>query len=1284
MAEAEENKVESNNKTASLMISYSRKDKDFVKQLYDGLVERGFPPGKDSIWVDWEGIPLSADWMAEITKGIESANAFIFVISPDSIASEVCQREIEIAAAANKRFIPILYREPGKDAKLHEKISSHNWIFIKDEEELEKNLPALVDAINTDLDWLAKHTRFFSRASEWDDKGRNESYLVRGRDLQDAEAFISEGATGKDPAPTSLHVEYVKAAQNYAATIRRRNQIIAVVVGIALLGLSIFALIQRSDAIANYEVAVTQEAIAKDNEQAARAAEAEAQKQREVAEAKEAEARQKERVANANVLAAEAINQRNSDTQLSLMLALLSIQETELDGVILVESKSALFTSLNSPNVIHTWDNDGALVWAVAIDSASRYVAVGDIDGDVHIYDAESYELVRRIKFEESINALDFSPDGSRIGVATDVTASIWDVESGDEIFQLAGHDEYWVADIEFSPDGSLIATGGGDWNVRLWNADTGSLRTFLPGHEDSVTSVAFNSDGTRLVSGSDDDTAVLWDIESASFLNRFRPDGFDTEGNHIVSVAFDPWDSRIITGGYQTVVVWDADDSEEVFRLRGNQAEVYAVDFSPDGLSMLTASSGVKIWDRFYGTERYNLSSHHGEVTSAVFSEDGNYMLTGSWDNTSKLWSANLKIETLRLTQHDDLNLDADYSADGKWIVTTDGSGFVFVHDSETGDVIYAFEPAVDEWINAASFNPQNNQQLVTGDDTGQLQFWELGNTEPVWSVTAHDGFVYSAEFSPDGEFVLTSGSDGAVLLWDADTGELLREFFVEGTAQDAQFSPDGGRIVTADEANIGQVWNTDTGELIMNLEGHTDYVLTVAYSHDGRYIYTGGYDNTIRKWDAETGVSLLTLTGHTGRVFDIDVSPDDSLLVSGSADTTVKVWDAETGKEIFNYLGNNEDTRSVAFRPDGKRVLTASADNTSKEFTIDLDEILQIAQEYELRDLTEEECLRYLKRTSCKLHLFGQPVSDAPGGPGETPAIRSGDGTALVTLVVENDENFSVDVNWIDFDGLEKTYFTLAPGEFAEQGTYSTHVWRIRDADGNILLDYTMTEDPKQEILVSDLASSSSGEPEPDDGGDDSPTSSSGSFYTEEFDSDLGDSWINLLVNGEDRQVRTDFENGSLTIQLSEYEDKIPRYYLVNSDNVYSSVQLELTTTNNGNNANGVNLMCQYSEAGWYEFTVSNAGLYSINGYDPSTGYVQLAGGGSSDINTGRTTNTYTAICDGSDLALMINGVLVNSITDTRFNFTEGRIGVGVSFSPDDLLPVDVSLDTLTISEP
>jgi hypothetical protein len=187
--------------------------------------------------------------------------------------------------------------------------------------------------------------------------------------------------------------------------------------------------------------------------------------------------------------------------------------------------------------------------------------------------------------------------------------------------------------------------------------------------------------------------------------------------------------------------------------------------------------------------------------------------------------------------------------------------------------------------------------------------------------------------------------------------------------------------------------------------------------------------------------------------------------------------------------------------------------------------------------------------------------------------------------------------------------------------------------------------------------------------------------SFYTENFDGSL-DAWESFMGTGIDSQVSFGVENGNLSVQLSPYEDKIPRFYLVNNSYTYSQVAVELITTNVGNNSNGVSLICQYSDKGWYEFTMSNAGLYSINAYDPSLGYIQLAGGGSAAIKTGKNTNSYEAVCNGNELSIRINDELVNTIVDTKYNFSDGKIGVGVS-SPD-LLPVDVSLETLRVSEP
>ena len=91
---------------ADVFISYSRQDEPFVRRLHQAFVQR-----ERDVWVDWEDIPLTADWWREIQGGIESADTFIFVISPDSAQSEVCYNEADYASENNKRIVPIVYRD---------------------------------------------------------------------------------------------------------------------------------------------------------------------------------------------------------------------------------------------------------------------------------------------------------------------------------------------------------------------------------------------------------------------------------------------------------------------------------------------------------------------------------------------------------------------------------------------------------------------------------------------------------------------------------------------------------------------------------------------------------------------------------------------------------------------------------------------------------------------------------------------------------------------------------------------------------------------------------------------------------------------------------------------------------------------------------------------------------------------------------------------------------------------------------------------------------------------
>jgi hypothetical protein len=186
---------------------------------------------------------------------------------------------------------------------------------------------------------------------------------------------------------------------------------------------------------------------------------------------------------------------------------------------------------------------------------------------------------------------------------------------------------------------------------------------------------------------------------------------------------------------------------------------------------------------------------------------------------------------------------------------------------------------------------------------------------------------------------------------------------------------------------------------------------------------------------------------------------------------------------------------------------------------------------------------------------------------------------------------------------------------------------------------------------------------------------------FYTEEFDGTL-DSWTPFTI-GNESQVKRSLESGKLVFSLSAVGDNVPAAYLYNPSFTYTDVQLDVVTTNNGNNSNAVALVCRYTESGWYEFDISNSGTYSIYAVDVvQQSFNKLAEGNSPSIKAGLSTNLYTAVCKGSELTLYVNGDLVDTITDSSFNFSAGNIGIGVSSLQG--LPVDVFIESLKVSQP
>ena len=190
-----------------LFVSYSRKDTEFARQLTERLKAEGL-----DAWVDWLDIPPSVDWMNEIKRGIEAADIFLFLVSPDSIASTICAEELEHGVLNGKRIIPIIVQD--FDAKSAPRNISHlNWIFFsRPEDNFDEAFKKLITAIQTDYDWVRVHKRLQVKALEWERGEEEESLLLRGKDLEDAEAQLMVNRQ-KEPLPTEIQVKFLETSR---------------------------------------------------------------------------------------------------------------------------------------------------------------------------------------------------------------------------------------------------------------------------------------------------------------------------------------------------------------------------------------------------------------------------------------------------------------------------------------------------------------------------------------------------------------------------------------------------------------------------------------------------------------------------------------------------------------------------------------------------------------------------------------------------------------------------------------------------------------------------------------------------------------------------------------------------------------------------------------------------------------------------------------------------------------------------------------------------------------
>jgi WD40 repeat protein/serine/threonine protein kinase len=321
----------------------------------------------------------------------------------------------------------------------------------------------------------------------------------------------------------------------------------------------------------------------------------------------------------------------------------------------------------------------------------------------------------------------------------------------------------------------------------------------------------------------------------------------------------------------------------------------------------------------------------HDSWVMAAQFSPDGKRILTASLDGTARVWDAQTGQAVGGLLKHDREVSYAEFSPDGKRIVTGCYDGAARIWDAQTGHRLIEFKHGVGGVM--AEFSYDGKRILTRCFTDATVRVWDAETGAPLARPLQHREPVLSAHFSPDGKWIATASYDKTARIWDAQTGQALTGALQHNdVVYSAEFSPDGLWIVTASRDATARVWNAQTGQPSTPLLKHSGAVTYARFSPDGKWIVTASADHAAHIWDARTGQLLSPPLQHGGDIYSAQFSGDGKRIVTASNDHTARVWDAQTGRPIGEPLKHSGRVLRASFSPDGKRIVTGSVDGEAR----------------------------------------------------------------------------------------------------------------------------------------------------------------------------------------------------------------------------------------------------------------------------------------------------------------------------------------------------------------